>query len=125
MITVSVSDVGKRTINVAPLKLNGQPGQVDTRDTQPVATFSEDADGEEGAATANVTVKEDGSLDIEIVSGTIAEGNTVRATVVTLRADADLDETEVREITESITIITTRAEAQAFGNVTVGEEVAK
>lgn len=125
MITVTVSDIGKRTLNVAALKANGQPAQVDTADQAPSADFEADEDGEEGAATGTVTVKEDGTLDIEVVSGTIAEGKTVRTTQLTLQADADLDGTEVRTITETITVITTRAEAQTFGNVTIGDEVPK
>lgn len=125
MTTVPVSDIGKRVLTLVPLKANGQPGKVDTADEQPSASLVSDDDGEEGAGTASVTVNEDGSLKVECVSGTIAEGKTVRTTVVRVSADADLDEGETRQITHDVVIVTTRAEAQSFGEVSIGDEEPK
>lgn len=125
MTTVPISDIGKRMLTLVALKANGQPGTIDTADEQPSIAHVSDEDGEEGAGTASVSVNEDGSLKVECVSGTLAEGKAVRTTVLRVSADADLDTGETRQILHDLVIVTTRSEAQGFGEVSIGEEVPK
>lgn len=117
MVTLNVSDEGKKIVTLTPQTSKGKATRIDTKDRQPSVTVNE-----EGSATAEIEVTEDGKLKVTVTHGTVAEGADFETSSITVEADADMDAGEERSISETIVVTTTRAEASSFG-AEVSEEI--
>jgi hypothetical protein len=123
MIALNVTDEGSKIVTSVPTKASGKPGKIDTSDRQPfvVAVVNEGTDII-GTGTAEVSVNPDGSLATTVHHGVLPDGVNFEVTTFKLKADADLDPGEEREIEETIISTTTRSEVTSL-NSTVGEEI--
>lgn len=104
MVSISTTNEEKVLVTLAPVTAAGNPAPLDGTPTWTVS---------EGDCTIEVSA--DG-LSAYLVSGS---ANVINQIVIT--ADADLDEGEVREISETIVYTVVPAEAAALGVTTVVE----
>lgn len=96
-LTIAISTEEKILVTLAPTTAAGNPA---TLDGEPTWTVTE------GDATVDVQA---GGLSAYIVSGSVG------ASTVTVSADADLDEGEVRELSDTIAVNVVGAEAAGLG----------
>lgn len=123
MVALNVTDEGSKIVTSVPTKASGKPGKIDTKDRQPfvVAVPNEGTDVT-GTGTAEVAINPDGSLATTVHHAVLPDDVNFDVTTFKLRADADLDPGEEREIEETIISTTTRSEVNSLVS-TVGEEI--